>query len=591
MSCVNFDLKKCTFVILLAVYIFFCSLVSAEPNKFGIHIAVATEEDIARASDLVNGDRGAYGYITVVIQEDKRDVVFWQSVFDNLRRKRLIPIVRIATSPDGATWREPSPEDSAEWVSFFQKLNWVTKERYIILFNEPNHANEWGGVVNPISYGRVSSSFARDLKRVSDDYKIMLAGMDLSAPESRPRFADAHLYLQESIVEFCKQLDLSQLNCADHIDAIASHSYPNPGFVGSPYDTGRKSIQGYRYEIEWFRQMFGKRYPVYITETGWDSQILDDATVASYFEYAFKHVWLPDEDIKAVTPFILNYQGDPFLGFSLLEFGSVHPKKQYLTISSLPKHSGEPQVVDKMEIQADMSKDFVEDSKVYVDIKITNTGQAIWGTVKDVYPKYEIVLTSRPDIIKGSTTLKQQVEPKNSTTIKLLTTTSLISEETPGVITIKMLEKSKNKVIGQVNKTFILHSRPSLVVKPNLFLKNDNEGKDYELQIFDADERLVYKHKNLVVKNGLAKIDKLSGIIPGQSYRFVILKPRYLPRQIVDFVQNGENFLSFEPMLPLDTDQDGGLGFGDLSGLIFNQSKNKKEFAIFEMLKLYWPIN
>ena len=80
---------------------------------------------------------------------------------DQLRERQLIPIIRIATKGEGSSWRRPKLEEAQEWANFLNSLNWVVKNRYVILFNEPNHATEWGGTVDPKSFAEVNREFAK----------------------------------------------------------------------------------------------------------------------------------------------------------------------------------------------------------------------------------------------------------------------------------------------------------------------------------------------------------------------------------------------------------------------------------------------
>src|SRR3989344_6468401 len=86
-------------------------------NKFGMHVATAASEDIANTAKLVNSEGGDWGYITLVIQENDRNREKWQGVFDELRQKHLIPIIRLATNPEGDNWRRASVEKVADWVN------------------------------------------------------------------------------------------------------------------------------------------------------------------------------------------------------------------------------------------------------------------------------------------------------------------------------------------------------------------------------------------------------------------------------------------------------------------------------------------
>src|SRR5512140_2801584 len=118
------------FFILLFISIFFISphFVFAEEksnNKFGISLLQPTSSDIKKASELVNSHGGDYGYVTLVIQENDRDTGKWQGIFDELRKYHLIPIVRLATQPEGENWRQPAPEDASGWAQFLNSLNLV----------------------------------------------------------------------------------------------------------------------------------------------------------------------------------------------------------------------------------------------------------------------------------------------------------------------------------------------------------------------------------------------------------------------------------------------------------------------------------
>lgn len=582
-------MNKATKIIPLALFflLWFCLSaqgVFAQNNKFGVHIAVPSDEDIEKAAELVNSNGGEYGYITIVIQDDRRDVAYWQSIFDKLRKLKLIPIIRIATHPEGEVWKVPNESDAASWVDFFQKLNWVTKDRYIILFNEPNHAAEWGGAVDPVSFGKVSASFAKALKSASLDYKIMLAGLDLSAPEARTSYADAYSFLKEGVGVFCQTITTSdQVKCGDYIDAISSHAYPNPGFVGSPYDVGRKSIKGYETEIGWFKEFFsGNDYPVFITETGWDSSKISHTNVASYFEYAFKNIWLPDDRVKAVTPFILNYQGQPFLGFSLLELGSLSPKAQFISIQGLSKLKGKPEIVDKARILSNLPSDFVELGRSVVSVNITNIGQAIWGNETS----YSIRVSSSPYVLSGKATIPTTVEPFKSTSIFVPIYSQDVQKDVPGILTIELV-KGESDVIGKFQKTFILHPQPSALIKASMMAKGLSTGDGFELQIFDKDEKLVYRKKDLKITLGSVIIDELPNVVPGNTYRFVLLKPYYLPRQVMVQVLNGENTVEFDQLLPLDMNNDGALTLGDVQGLFIK--RNTEDLGIVEKINLFLP--
>src|SRR3989338_1623509 len=351
-------------------------------NKFGIHLAQPHLEDLVKAKLLLNSSGGDCGYVTLVIQENDRDRGKWQEIFDKMREFHLIPIIRIATQPEGSLWKRPRKEDGDSWVSFLDSLNWVVKERYIVLFNEPNHGSEWGGSVDPKDYASVSLEFAKKLKQKNSNFFIMLAGLDASAPHSPPNYEDEAAFLKQvfSNLPAGRQGEtIEQWN--NVLSGLASHSYPNPGFSGAPYGFGRGTVRTYQWELGLLKQLGLKDLPVFITETGWVRG--DEAVVADNYKIAFENVWLPDDRVFAVTPFVFDYQGDPFLDFSW-KLPSVQATEkqeffqQFYTVQGLEKQKGRPEQIEKGEISFDFPKELVAHSSFHFSIKLKNIGQALW---------------------------------------------------------------------------------------------------------------------------------------------------------------------------------------------------------------------
>src|SRR5260221_4358946 len=163
-------------------------------NHFGIHIADMS--NLSDVSKLVNSNGGDWGYVTFVIQKGERDPKRWQTAMDEMRRLHLIPIVRIATAPltgNSDVWEKPSVDEIDGWVSFLNSLNWVIKNRYVTIGNEPNHASEWGGEIDPAGYTNYFTTFSYKLKNRNKNFFVMPAGFDASANNSKATM-DAALY-------------------------------------------------------------------------------------------------------------------------------------------------------------------------------------------------------------------------------------------------------------------------------------------------------------------------------------------------------------------------------------------------------------
>ncbi len=313
---------------------------ASNSNIVGIHTTQPSAGELAEIATMVNGSGGSWGYVTVVMQENNRDLSYWQGMFDIMAQRKLIPIVRIATQPQGASWRRPSKEDANAWVDFLDQLDWPIQNRYVVLFNEPNHGSEWGGSVHPEHYGEVAREFAIKLDQKNSDFFVMLAGFDSAAPAQNPAYEDQGTFINRMLNTF----SVADIN--RYISGWASHSYPNPGFRGKPTDTGRNSIRNYEWELSVLKVKGVKDLPVFITETGWPRSSYDDATVAQYLEEAYTNVWQRDGRVRAVTPFLFTYIGAPFETWSWKKPDGSGFYSAYHTIRKMPKIPGRPTLAD-----------------------------------------------------------------------------------------------------------------------------------------------------------------------------------------------------------------------------------------------------
>ncbi len=347
---------------------------SVPNNRVGIHVVDAG--DLDSVAKLTNSNGGDWGYVTLVIQKGERDTRRWQEVFDKIRRLHLIPIVRVATAPDGDIWEKPSLDEIDGWVSFFNSLNWVIKNRYITVGNEPNHAKEWGGQINPAEYATYLKTFSSKLKSASDDYFVMPSGFDASATNSRDSMDEA-TYLARMVA--------SEPDLFNNIDGWASHSYPNPNFSGSADGVGRGSVRTYLWELDYLKTLgVTKNLPVFITETGWahdaDGRIpgnINSKDLGAKFEEAYKYAW-NSPNVVAVTPFVFSYQDNLFDMFSWKKRdGSFYVF--YYSVQNLQKTKGAPIQDDKGEIISALTPQIGNTNNDFYSILfVKNTGQAIW---------------------------------------------------------------------------------------------------------------------------------------------------------------------------------------------------------------------
>ncbi|TSC54398.1 MAG: Uncharacterized protein LiPW16_47 [Microgenomates group bacterium LiPW_16] len=355
------------------LFLTFSRPVSAlENNKVGIHVTQI--EDLEKAAQLVNSSGGDWGYVTIVIQETDRNYDKWQKFFDTCRQSHLIPLVRIATHLNGDTWEKPSESSIEEWANFLNSLNWPVKNQYVIVFNEPNHAKEWGDRIDPGEYAIILDKALTIFKQKNPDFFVLNAGFDQAAPDSLETMEEAR---------FLREMEARVPGIFSRLDGWVSHSYPNHGFVGKPWETGRATVKGYEWELAVLKGSFNlaKDLPVFVSETGWphSGRFYHQETVAQYFKLAFENVWLQDAKVLAITPFILNYPYYPFEYFSWLD-ALGNPYSQYEEVKTLKKVRGEPEQKQNYELvnlslPPFLMTNFVLKGKVI----LSNTGQSIWG--------------------------------------------------------------------------------------------------------------------------------------------------------------------------------------------------------------------
>ncbi len=563
----NFDFCTLSFALvqlLLVITVFiFVPKVKAEQrlnNKFGIHFAQPHFSDLKKAAEMVNANGGDWGYVTLVMQDDDRSKQKWQEIFDFLREYHLVPIIRIATKPDGSSWQRPRRGDIQSWVNFLDSLHWVVKNRYVVLFNEPNHGSEWDGRVDAYDFAETTKEFAEKLKAKNSDFFIMLGAIDASAPTNMPNYLGEE-YFFENFFQKIAVADFERL-----FDGLASHSYPNPAFAGTPWDSGRGTVRSYEWELGLLESLgVNKKLPVFITETGWKRTVQNsESIIQNYFRIAYEQVWLPDDRVVAVTPFVFDYQGEPFLEFSWKQFQSEDFYQQYYTVQSLSKTKGEPEQIDTGEFLVDLPKELVTNSNYHIRIKLKNNGQAIWDKENGYY--LSITAVSNRSIEYFSSDLKN-IKPFEEADVDFYVKTNTTVGKNSAQIA---LMKNNKTILKLPEWKFEVIPLPSLAFQISLSPKLRADGNNFEVQIFDDAEELVFKKKGAVLRHGRGVIDAVQNIVLGKKYRVVILKPHYLPRQNYITFQRGPNELKFKRMYPLDLNQNGRLDWGDFNKLIQN---------------------
>lgn len=301
-------------------------------NKFGIHILFPSE--LQKAAQLVNTNNGDWGYVVIPIQVGDKDLVKWQNFMNDCAKYHLIPIIRLATEGDyfnTQVWRKPDSADVLDFANFLNSLDWPTKNRYVIVFNEVNRGDEWGGTPNPTEYAQLLSYAVTVFKTRNPDFFIISSGMDNAAANANGAMNEYTYYedMQQAVPGIFNQ-----------IDGMSSHSYPNPGFSSPPSSNSRMSIDSFAYEEALLDGYANKTLPVFITETGWSQSAVGEKTAADDLVTAYNSVW-NDPHIVTVAPFLLDAGAGPFSQFSFLD-SSGNPNDVFKEIASLPKIKGQP---------------------------------------------------------------------------------------------------------------------------------------------------------------------------------------------------------------------------------------------------------
>jgi len=339
------------------------------PNKLGIHLLLddalhAWPADIwpvhLRYARQVAGE---WGYVTQLVRLDNLEVAQWQGFMDLCAALHLQPVLRLATTYDRVAGRWTAPPldpdgtyrpAAARYADFATALTWPTSEHYLIVGNEPNHGNEWGGRPDPAAYARFLIDVAEALHARDPQARVLNAGFDPYAPHTGGQpFINGQIYMDEET--FLDEMVAAYPAVFSHLDLWASHAYPlgpltappweqtfqidllngagNPHHLEPPPGLYNRGVNGYEWELFKLASYGLDPLPVMITETGWrhaestdpaapdNGRPLPEAeTAALYLDLAWRGnegrypdlpeagwtPWGDDPRVIAVTPFALN---------------------------------------------------------------------------------------------------------------------------------------------------------------------------------------------------------------------------------------------------------------------------------------------
>lgn len=292
--------------------LFWVSTQSALAVSYGVH--ALHPDEIKQISQEFAEHRSADDTLYVTLPftlEDIGRLAQWQEAFELAEQQRIIPLVRITSEFDHEknAWKVPDRRQMIGLVKALSALEWPQDQRHVILFNEPNHAAEWGGQVNPAEFAKTTGFLADWFHTEQKNYVVLPAAADLAAANTDKTW---------EAFRFWRGVAEADPTYFDRFDAWNSHSYPNPGFIGSPTAKGQNSLRGFEHELEFLKKYTGKQWQVYITETGWRETPQNRRQLTSYYQVASKTVWSHPQ-VVAVTPFVWRGAPGPFAEFSFLD--------------------------------------------------------------------------------------------------------------------------------------------------------------------------------------------------------------------------------------------------------------------------------
>ena len=298
------------FGVMLGIVLLLPGTAQTETKTLGVHILNPGDIDYAIQLLKQADNQDKWHYLTVPLPlDDLSKQKEWQDFFKKCIQYKFIPLVRLATKVRNNAWIRPNRKQIVEMFAFMDKLNWPTDERHVIVFNEVNHAKEWGGEVDALSYTQILEFTTNWAHTETANYKVMPAAMDLAAPNG--------VETMEAF-NFLNRVDQYNPWLFEQMDFWNSHSYPNPGFSASPTRTGQNSLRGFEYELNYLKNKTGRDFEVMITETGWVDNNLTRSWLTQYYTYAIQHVWSHPQ-VKGVTLFLLRGAPGPFESFSFFD--------------------------------------------------------------------------------------------------------------------------------------------------------------------------------------------------------------------------------------------------------------------------------
>lgn len=311
---------------------------------------------LEEAAKLVNSNGGDWGYILIpynILESNPGQEKVWNERFRLLCNRHVLPIIQLFHSG-----KVPTDQQTAKAAEFLSELEWPTKIKIITVYNETNAAEYWDNKINPKSYAHVLNQTITELKKRDQNFFVLNGALNTSAVKEKittdlgvnTEYLDAETYM--------KRMNAAVPGIFKKLDGWAAHAYPNPHYLGKPLDLRpsdrpefeiyQGTMSSYKYDLELLKPYGAGNLPIFITEMGWPhregttihSEYLPASTVADYYRTIYQQVYMQDDRVIAVIPFIIRLDG----GLDNFAFVTKDGKKypQYNAIFNLKKNAGRP---------------------------------------------------------------------------------------------------------------------------------------------------------------------------------------------------------------------------------------------------------
>lgn len=532
--------------------------------KAGVHLLSPSDEHFKMAAELVNGSDGDYCWATLVVLEKEMTTEYMQKVSNLSREYHLQIIFRIEKGfTASGTWLMPDEKTIKTFISTMSTIIPASKDIYVILGNEPEHAAMCGGCT-PESYADWANTALDLLHDAPFHTVVMLAGHDVYSPQRPPDYYDARIFMQRMYEHrpevLCK------------IDAVASHSYPSHDFKGSGSASGRFSPRGYEWELELMKNFAPDgckdhidTLKVFITETGYKVGPggVDNQTAYQQMREILDY-YAHDDRVAASTAFVFIACGDPYTPFAIAGCDGSTLNGVGQAISEMPKGKAEVNHEYKAHTTIECPKELVENVDALCILRAKNLGTDIW---KSRNGDYELSLAGFK--VQGfhgprySFSSFSEVKPGETLTAQLKYNPGEKIGEHPVIVG---LVQNGKVLQGLIQMKLLAFESPQLVLHSESILgaKTSAVEDAVQVQVFNENEKVIFR-KKLAAVDGVLNVGKVGGVGFSGCYRVVLLVEGNLPvqKECVPF-EKGENVVEMPRLLPLDTDKDGKLSLSDI---------------------------